>query len=183
MPIFLTSLIIFCAFILNAFAGFGGGIMAVPFLVFLYPLKFVSPFVNLLGFSGNIVLAKTFYKHVQYGILIPLVIGNIIGGLLGIHFLILASNAILIKVLGIVTITSSLLIFLADRKISLKPNIFIGGVAGVASGMLSAIFASGGAPIILYLSTIFKDKQSFRTTSLAFFLLNGVVFVVWLLVY
>src|SRR5690348_8413837 len=132
MPIFFTTAIIFIAFILNAFAGFGGGIMAVPFLFFLYPLKIVSPFVNLLGFSGNILLAKTFYKNVQYSILIPLVIGNIIGGLMGVHFLVLASNVILIKILGIVTLLSSFLIFIADKKISLKPNIFIGGIAGVA---------------------------------------------------
>ncbi|HEV2339432.1 MAG TPA: sulfite exporter TauE/SafE family protein [Patescibacteria group bacterium] len=171
----ISAVIIFLAFIVNAFAGFGGGIVAVPLLVLLYPLTTISPFVNLLGFSSNALLIKTFYKNIQYWVLIPLILGNLVGGIIGVHFLVLDSNIVLVKILGIVIPVSSVIIFFVDKKISILPNILLGFITGILSGILSAIFAVGGAPIILYLSSVFKDKNLFRSTSLIFFLFNGVI--------
>jgi uncharacterized membrane protein YfcA len=173
MTLLLTIVIIFSSFIINAFAGFGGGILAVPFLVLLFPLRVTSPFINLLGFSGNILLVKTFYKHIHYRLLIPLVIGNLLGGIIGVHFLVIASNVFLIKLLGIVTLISAIIIFIADKKISFKPNFFIGTIIGLISGILSALFAVGVAPIILYFSGPLKEKDVFRANCLAFFLANA----------
>lgn len=175
MIIYLTILIVFIAFILNALAGFGAGVMAVPFLVLLYPLKIVSPLMNLLGFFANIILIKTFYKHLKYQLLLPLIMGNLLGAVAGSYFLVLASNTLLVKILGILTLVSSIIIFAFNGKLTFKPNLFLGLIIGLISGILSAVFAIGGVPIILYLSSILKEKTIFRSACLAFFLINGVM--------
>ncbi len=154
---------------MNAFAGFGGGLLAVPLLALLYPLKTVAPFTNLLGFSANVLLVKTYYKNIQYKILIPLLIGNLLGSLVGIHFLIIAQNVILLKLLGVIITLSSVTLFITDKKVVFKPNYLIGFIIGSVSGVLSALFAVGGPPLIIYLSSIFKDKAGLRATSLLFF--------------
>lgn len=170
-----TLIIIFIAFILNAFAGFGAGIVAVPFLVLFYPLKIVAPFLTVIGLISNIFLINVFRKNINYKLLIPLVIGSFIGGLIGVHFLILTANGILIKILGIVIIISSLALYFFDKKINLRPSRGLSLVLGFLSGMLQIIFGVGGPPIILYVSNVLKDKSAIRAISLAFFLANGVV--------
>lgn len=178
MTVGITAVIVFFAFLVNAFAGFGGGLLAVPLLALLFPLRTVAPFTNLLGFTANVVLIRTYYKNIQYKVLIPLLIGNLLGSIIGIHFLLVSQNGILLKLLGIIVIISSLLLFISDRKISLKPNVIVGLVVGMVSGLGSALFALGGPPLILYLASIFKDKTLLRATSLLFFLINGAMQII-----
>lgn len=175
MIIYPTIIIVFLAFAINAIVGFGGGLLAVPFLALFYPLIIVSPFMNLLGLFSNVILIKAFYKNIQYRLLVPLVIGNLIGASLGSGFLILASNTLLVKLLGITILMSSIFIFTFNGKIQIKANVFLGIIAGLISGFLSAVFAVGAAPIVLYLSAVIKEKSVFRSVSLAFFLINGMM--------
>jgi uncharacterized membrane protein YfcA len=178
MSIFLAVVIIFISFVINAFAGFGGGIVAVPFLALLFPLRTLSPLINLLGFTSNLFLIKTFYKTIHYSLLIPLVIGNLVGSIIGIHYLLNVQNSILLKILGVVILASSVIFYLIDKRFTLKPNLFVGLIAGCLSGLLSSLFSVGGPPIILYLTSIIKDKTQLRTTSLAFFFINGIMQVI-----
>jgi uncharacterized membrane protein YfcA len=178
MSTILAAGIIFISFVINAFAGFGGGIVAVPLLALLFPLRTLSPLVNLLGFTSNLFLIKTFYKNVQYSILAPLVLGNLMGSVIGIHYLLVVQNSVLLKILGVIILLSSVILFLVDKKFVLKPNILVGLIAGFLSGLLSALFSVGGPPLILYLTSIIKDKTQLRTTSLAFFFINGIMQVI-----
>lgn len=178
MTFLLAGIILFLSFVINAFAGFGGGIVAVPLLALLFPLRVLSPLVNLFGFTSNLILIKTFYKSINYVLLIPLVIGNLIGSIIGIHFLLTTQNTLLLKVLGVVILISSVILYAADKRFTVKPNNVIGFIIGFISGLLSALFSVGGPPLILYLTRIIKDKTQLRNTSLAFFLINGVMQVI-----
>lgn len=178
MTIVLSAVILFMAFIINAFAGFGGGIIAIPFLALLFQLRVLSPFNNLLGFTSNLFLIKTYYKNVNYAILLPIIIGNLIGSIIGIHYLLAVQNDTLLKILGIIILFSSIFLFLADKKIIIKPNVLIGLISGIISGALSALFSVGGPPLLLYLTSIIKDKTQLRATSLGFFLINGIMQVI-----
>ena len=178
MTLIFTEFIIFLAVLLNAFAGFGTGLLMVPILALLYPLKILSPLVNLLVLSSNLLFIKTYHKNIQYKILIPLLVGNFLGGILGVRYLLVAQNSFLLKILSVVILVSSLTMLIVDKKIRLRPHPVMGFLVGTTSGGLSALFATGGPPLILYLSSIFKDKTVFRATSLCYFLLNGLMLTV-----
>lgn len=168
-------LILLPAFIVNAFAGFGGGLAAVPFLVLLFPLTVVAPLINILGFLSNTMLVKTFHKFINWNVLIPLVVGNAIGSIIGFYFLTSVQNHVLTKILGVIIILAAFNILIVRKNKFYKPNIWIGSGAGILSGVLSSLFATGGPPLVLYLSSVIPDKSTLRATSLAFLLINGIV--------
>ena len=48
-------IIIFVAYIVKGLSGFGAGLVAIPFLALLFPLKFIVPVFGLLSYGGTII--------------------------------------------------------------------------------------------------------------------------------
>lgn len=164
--------IIFVAFFLNALTGFGGGLLSVPFLALVFPLTLISPLVNVLGLAQNTFLIRSVKKDVPYAVLIPLVIGNAIGSLVGVRFLTSTENALLTKLLGGTILTYAVYSFFKP-VFSFRPNRIASSVVGAISGLLSATYAVGGPPLVMYLSGVLHDKSELRATMIAFFFVNG----------
>ena len=55
LQITLSIIIIFVAYMVKGLSGFGSGLVAIPFLALLFPLKFIVPVLGLLSYSGTIM--------------------------------------------------------------------------------------------------------------------------------
>lgn len=102
--ILFSSLIIFFAFYTRALLGFGGALISIPLLAFLFPLKFSVPLEAIFEVILSLLLVKNELKHINYKVLIPLIIGSVFGTLLGTDVLKSYANVLLLKALGFMII-------------------------------------------------------------------------------
>ena len=66
--------------------------------------------------------------------------------------------------LGVVLVAFSLYFLLFQKKIRLKPTVPNGVLAGTLGGVLNGLFATGGPPVVLYLSSAMQDKTAYFAT-------------------
>lgn len=177
MSLVAASVIALFTFSISAVTGFGAGIMAVPILSLFFPLTTVSPFMNLAGFFANAVRFKKNYHDIKFKVILPLFIGNFVGMVLGIYFLTSVPNSYLTKILSVVTVLTAITFLLDKNHIRFRPNRIFGVIVGMVSGILAALFATPGPPILLYLSGFMKDRHELRSHLFAYFFLSGFVVV------
>ncbi|MCK4704876.1 MAG: hypothetical protein KAT90_05315, partial [Gammaproteobacteria bacterium] len=64
LQIVLSIIIIFIAYVVKGLSGFGSGLVAIPFLALLFPLKFIVPVFALLSYSGTVMQSLQLRKQV-----------------------------------------------------------------------------------------------------------------------
>ena len=178
--IYLLIVVLFGS-IVTTITGFGGGIVRVPCMLLLFPLRFVSPFENLLGLINNIILFKPLAKDINRKLLVYLLIGNFIGALIGGYLLKQYYNPNFVKFIGLVVfgweIKSLWEIFINPNTSNIKTapviNYQISSSVGFVSGVMSAVFSIGGPPLVIFLKNILPDKEIMRKTLISFFTING----------
>jgi len=164
--------ILLLAYFIRGISGFGSGLLAVPLLALLFPLKFVVAFMLVMDFSASIVLGGTHRKQVDWAELKPLIPGSIVGVVLGVSLLVNLDQTTLLVILGLFIIAfalRSLLNLHGDKLISTLWAL----PASLIGGMVSALFGTGGPPYVIYLTHRIRDKGIFRATTSVLFLLEG----------
>ena len=144
-------------------------------LLFL-DIKFVVPVVLILNTISCISIAITSRSHVNKSYLLPFIIGGLTGAIVGTFFLANFENIILKKVYGMIIILFALNTILPKVRFKTQNKLY-GTLAGLISGVLGAVYQSGGPPAVIYLTHQIKKKQVFRATLIAFW----VVLDLWLL--
>lgn len=167
-----AALIILCAYLIRGISGFGSGLVAVPLLALLLPLKFVVPLVLVLDFSAALTISGHARHHVRWDEVKPVLPFAAAGVALGVTLLIhmperptlsaLAAFVILFGLRNVFNIHGS------------KP-IARGWAApaGLIGGMVGALFGTGGPPYVVYLSHRLRDKSELRATFSGLFMLDG----------
>jgi len=176
----MAAIILLLAYFIRGISGFGSGLIAVPLLALLFPLKFVVAFMLVMDFSASILLGSVHRKQVDWAELKPLIPGSIVGVVLGVGLLVNLDKTTLLATLGLFIIAFALRNLLnlhGDKPISRLWAL----PASLIGGTVSALFGTGGPPYVIYLTHRIRDKGVFRaTTSLLFLMeggLRGVVFV------
>lgn len=168
--IVLSNLIIFFAFYTRSLLGFGGALISVPLLAFLFPLKFAVPLEAIFEVILSLMLVRGEWKKMNRQILIVLLIGSFIGTLVGTYVLKSLTNIILLKILGVVIILFSLNLLRAQQsKVKTPFSLSVGLIAGIIAGILGGMFGTSGPPIVLFLAYQIKDKDILRATLIGFF--------------
>lgn len=85
--ILLSNLIIFFSFYTRSLLGFGGALISVPLLAFLFPLKFAVPLEAVFEVILSFMLVRSEWKKMNRQILIVLLIGSFIGTMVGTYVL------------------------------------------------------------------------------------------------
>ncbi|MBI2611417.1 sulfite exporter TauE/SafE family protein [Candidatus Gottesmanbacteria bacterium] len=166
--ILFASLIIFFAFYTRSLFGFGGALISIPLLAFLFDLKIAVPLEAIFEVALSLLLIRGIWKDINWRILYSLLIGSVLGTILGTYFLQSFANIILLKILGFVIIIFSLnLLFKPDKYLHL-PKIF-GVFAGIIGGTLGGMFGTSGPPYVLYLVYQIKPKEILRATLIGLF--------------
>jgi uncharacterized membrane protein YfcA len=166
--------IILLAFFCESLFGFGGGLISIPLISLLLPVKdaviFVLIFQLLIG-----VLVFGIYKDIDWKSLRYMFFGVLLGSVLGTVSLKIVSDVFLRQILAISIILfliKSLIFPTAQFKKGVKSLGFLSGLLGAyIQGMVGA----GGPIFTMYLLSVIPERNKFRATIIALFFITSVI--------
>src|SRR5215207_4647505 len=169
LQVIFGSLIIFFAFFTRALFGFGGGLISIKLLVFVFNLNFSVQLEDIfeVGLSG--LLIKGEIQKINKKVLIPLILGSIIGTLSGTYLLKSFANDILQRLLGIVIILFSLNLLRKENQDEHVLPAPVGVLTGIIGGTLGGMYGASGPPFVIYLANQIKKKDILRATLIGLF--------------
>ncbi len=193
MAEFLFYIIIFLSNIIQGITGFAGTILAMPFSIHLVGYPVAKPVLNVLGIIAGIYVVAGGIKNVNKKQLIRVAVMmaiGIVGGIL-IKGLFTGHEKILYIALGIFVVAIGLKGIVAailearsqpvigkegaSRDDKLTPA---SGLLLLCAGIVHGIFVCGGPLIISYMTSHTRDKEEFRRTiSAVWIILNTMIFV------
>lgn len=163
--------ILFIAYLVRGVAGFGSALIAVPLLALMMPLTIVVPLVVFLDYLGSASQGINNRQHIRWNEILPLLPFTLIGVAVSLYIMESVKPQMLTLALGGFVIAFAVYQLLpmklgkASRRIS-APSGFFGGLIGT-------LFGTGGPFYVIYLNLRHLDKNSFRATFAAIFLIDG----------
>lgn len=145
--------------------GFGLGILVMMFLPHFMPTHTAAAAVScLFSCSATTFNAVKYQKHISYRTILPVIAAALIAISCSVVFASKVSSALFQILLGIVLVLLSVFFLFLHRRIHIKPTLANGLIAGTVGGTLSGLFATGGPPIVLYLTQATQDKLTYFAT-------------------
>ena len=188
----LAGLIIFCGHLVKGVSGFGSALFAVPLLMFILDVKFVTPVFLIFDLTSGAMLVATNWRSIHRRLLLLLLCGLLAGTAIGTWVLLSFSHDLLKRILGVLVTGWAAWTLVAphhparagadggpsaytravrDRTMRVRPDGYVGTperylapLSGFLGGALGAMFSVNGPPIIIYLSHVLEEKQAFRAT-------------------
>ena len=159
------ALVIVAAYTLRGATGFGAGVVAIPLLVLVLPLRAVIPVITTLGILASFGQTVREFRHVEWrgvrGLLVPTLLGAGAGLWLfqALHPEMLR-DALALFIIGYAVWS------VAPRKARLRaPRVWLAPLAGAGGGLVSTLFGGMAGPIfVIYLNALNLDKTRFRAT-------------------
>lgn len=175
----LFFLVVLLSNIIQCITGFAGTVLAMPFSVMLVGFETAKPVLNVLGLAASVGVLIKNYKYVDKNEFLKIVgimgVGIIAGMVAAPH--ITANDALVHIILGSIVIVFALynaILFFA--KIDKEPNKYLSVIILIAAGLVHGIFVCGGPLLVTYASAKIKDKEHFRATlSAVWIVLNTVI--------
>lgn len=168
---FLTTLILFVAYLVRGVAGFGSGLIAIPLLTLLHPLTLVVPLVVLLDYLGSAAQGVKHREVIAWKELIPLFPFTLIGCLLALYLFTAIELGGLELGLGVFVIVFALYQLLPLPP--LKGSRLWCIPAGLFGGLIGTLFGTGGPVYMMYLTARGLDKHVTRASFATFFFIDG----------
>jgi uncharacterized membrane protein YfcA len=164
--------VIAVAYLVRGVAGFGSGLIAIPLLALMLPLKSVVPLVVLLDYFASAMHGVSNRKEVRWREILALVPFSLIGVVVALVFLARTDAAILSRALGLFIIGFALytLSGYAPKRVDSRGW---AALAGSAGGMVGTLFGTGGPFYVMYFKARGLEKGAFRATFATIFLLDG----------
>ena len=157
--------------------GFGSTVIALPLLAHFFALKFAVPLLMLLDLAAFLLSGARVRKSIQYGEIGWLAPFILLGMAAGLTLLIEVAEQKLLLVLGVF-----LLLYagygLARRGPPAALSRVWGVPVGLAGGVFSALFGTGGVLFAIYNASRIGDKDALRATNAAMIMLSSLVRVV-----
>ena len=168
LPLGLTALIVFAAFVVRGMSGFGSSLIAMPLLVFFMPIHTAVPMLALLVFVLFSFLVVRDWRDVIWREVWLLLVPTLLGVAAGIYLFSSLENRLLLKCLGGVTIAYAIYA-LAVQSIGL-PRVSCSErwapVAGFGGSFIDTMFGGGGGTIVvIYMHLRGIGKVAFRATA------------------
>lgn len=167
------GIVVFVAYLVRGIAGFGSGLISIPLLTLMYPIKVVVPIVVILDLIGSGAQAVTNRKHVNWSILYPLIPATLIGIALALYFFQYADTETLSFALGIFVVAFAVYQLLPTP--ALQGGSLMAAPFGLLGGLLGTLFGTGGPFYVVYLNLRSVEKEVFRASYAMYFLLDGMV--------
>lgn len=168
----LSVAIIILAFVIRGIAGFGSGLVAIPLLALMLPLSVVVPVVGLLDYIAASGHGVKYRKSISWRTLLPLLPFTLAGIVLALYLFTTVDGALLQKALGLFIMLFAVYT-LTSRGREMKGSVYWAVPGGFLGGFISALFGTGGPFYVIYMRLRDLDKQVFRATAAAIFLIDG----------
>ncbi len=168
-----AAAILFVAYLVRGIAGFGSGLISIPLLALMLPLKIVVPIVVFLDLIGSAAQGVSSRRSIRWSVLVPLLPFTLAGIALALYFFNSVDTAVLNVSLGI------FVMFFAIYQLLPIPDLRGGPVMafpfGLLGGLLGTLFGTGGPFYVMYLNMRSLSKEAFRASFASYFLIDGAV--------
>ena len=142
-------------------SGFGLGIFSMIFFPHFLPAQAGSAISCM---HSSITSTATVGVPLESRMALPMLCAALLTIPLAVRFAKNVSADAFRMLLGGVLVAFSLYFLIFQKKIRIKPNLRNGILAGTLGGVLNGLFATGGPPIVLYLSSAMTDKTVYFAT-------------------
>lgn len=178
----LFLIIVLLTNIIQGITGFAGTILAMPASVLLVGYETAKPILNILGILAGLYVVATSYRHIdrkEFLKIVSVMFVGIIGGIF-LKTLFTGSPSLFYKILGTVVLAVAFegiyKLFIKKGESGKTQNKAVSYLILIASGIVHGMFVCGGPLLVAYLAGRIKDKQVFRATvSAVWVVLNTVV--------
>jgi uncharacterized membrane protein YfcA len=155
--------------------GFGFAIVMMALMPLFAP-DTVAVLLSLLGASAiNIWLLWKYRKSVRIRLVFLPALFAALGAVAGVLFGLKTAPALYMRLLGILLFVLSLWFMFFAKRVKIKASPLSGSVAGIVSGVLGAMFAIAGPPLVLYYNAVTEDKEIYMAALQASFLAMSAV--------
>jgi len=153
---------IFAGFFIQTIIGFGGALIALPFLLLVMPLSEAVSYISIFYLISAPIYVYREWEHIDKSLLKKIAISSFFGVLVGIVVLVYGKPLILKKALGIFIMLFVLNSLRVKKKSMLfkKTKHFLGFLGGFFSG----VFSTGGPLYVMIVQDETTDVKTFRAT-------------------
>ena len=119
---------IFVGAIVGTVMGFGGGLIALPVVLWVLPIFLATPLLNAMSLVRSLALSKEVGKGLKHKMIYPLILGNLAGALFGTFVLInMRDNISLVRGIGVWIIFFEIWTFPSyqDKRIATERPIYV----------------------------------------------------------
>lgn len=159
MGLFMAA--VFISNIVQALTGFAGVMLSIPPTILLYGPDMAKAVINVICWLVCVYLMVKNREYINKKELGRIILFMLIGMAVGIYLYNIVDARILVPVYGL------LIVGVALKNLLLKPSgasLPVWGAIPVllGAGIIHGMFASGGALLVVYLASAFRDKNAFR---------------------
>jgi uncharacterized membrane protein YfcA len=166
-----AALVVFVGYLIFGVTGFGASPITIPLLAHVLPLVFVLPLASLLDLGSALALALHTRRQADTRELLTLVPFTLVGLTLGVTLLVsLPRNATLLA-LGMFVCAYAVYV-MVRRQAPRRLTRWWAAPAGLAGGVVGALFGMGGPPYVMYITGRVPDPAAQRATISQMVILN-----------
>ena len=165
--------VVFFSAIVSAVAGFGFGLMAVPFVSMAIPLHPTVIVASLLGFTTNVIQIYRYRRSANLAIAKRLCVGAMVGMPFGFAVFSVVSDRALRLILGVAVLVAVVVLARGLDLTRVGPSFDFG--TGFLSGVLNTSISTNGPPLVFGLQARKLEPEPFRATLALVFSISGVV--------
>ena len=174
MHVVLVFLIGIGAGFVQRVSGFGLGIFSMIFFPHFLSAQAGSAISCIHSSITSSYNAIRYRSHVRYKTALPMLCAALLTIPIAVRFASHVSADAFRGLLGGVLVAFSVYFLIFQKKIHMKPNLRNGIFAGTLGGILNGLFATGGPPIVLYLSSAMTDKTVYFATIQFYFAFTNI---------
>ena len=159
-----VPLVVLLGYTIFGATGFGSSIISVPGLAHFFPLTFVVPLVTTTDAFAATTTALRLRRLVAWPEFVRLLPAMLIGIALGATLLLNLPRGPALLALGVFAASYGAYVIAGPRALRRAPGWLVWPI-GIAGGIFSALFGTGGPIYIVFLSARIDDKSALRATS------------------
>jgi uncharacterized membrane protein YfcA len=167
---------VFVAALLQSLSGFGFAILVMPVLTLALGVQMAAPIVAMAGLTVYAVNLVRYREAINVGELLRLAAGSIAGALLGFWVLVIVSELVVERLLGLMLIGYAVYSWMQPSAVRPLSRRWV-YPAGFLGGCLGGAYNTPGPPVIVYGSLRQWHRDEFRGLLQSLFLVNAVVVV------
>jgi uncharacterized membrane protein YfcA len=172
-------LIITGAFFGQSIFGFGGGLLAVPLLSFLFPVHEAVTLVLLFQTCMGVLILST-HRETPWKSVAPLAVGLIAGVPIGIYYLSVLSDTILrIAIALFIFAYLGKELFIERTAAKFSTTTFWSGAAGLVGGTVQGMMGTGGPVFVMFLNSVLDHKHQIRAAIIFILFISNLVRIVF----
>ncbi len=165
---------LFLASVTNSLAGFGFALVAAATLLELFGLLVSTPLISACALVVKIILVYTYWEHIRWPQLRPIVVASLCAIPLGVIALDYVPDLFMRTMLGVVIVGYVVYKVMGAAVPDLK-SVWWAYAAGFAGGLLGGAYNTAGPPVVIYTDTQDWKPDMFRANMQTYLLCNNIL--------